>query len=206
MFGGGRQLARHQGVGVDNDDDLDKPVAKYLRTKLHEFMDTKEEGILDYYPYSYSYSSRQSGAESQLDDALSGWTGIMGFSCDGSPWVGAVPDSPGLWISAGFTGHGMPNAPLSAQYVARLILDALIFGSSSGHFDRSSSILSLHNNAVSRENIPSTYIISKERMDIGLSKIDDAAAGSSQIPRKKVGGETPKIQTLGKQDCESIIY
>lgn len=164
MFGGGRQLARHQGVGVDNDDDLDKPVAKYLRTKLHEFMDTKE-GILD-----YSYSSGESGADSQWD-AVSGWTGIMGHSCDGAPWVGAVPDSPGLWISAGFTGHGMPNAPLSAQYVARLILDALIF--SSGHFNRVS--ISLHD-AVSRGIIPPSYIISKERMDrtelLGLIKFE----------------------------------
>lgn len=151
MFGGGRQLARHQGVGVDNDDVLDKPVAKYLRTKLNEFMDTKE-GILD-------YSFGESGAESELV-ALGGWTGIMGQSCDGAPWVGAVPDAPGLWISAGFTGHGMPNAPLSAQYVARLIIDALIF--SSGHFDRIS--ISLHN-AVSRGTIPPSYIISKERMD-----------------------------------------
>lgn len=146
MFGGGRQLARHQGVGVDNDDDLDKVVAKYLRTKLHEFMDTKD------------------GVESQLD-ALGGWTGIMGYSCDGAPWVGAVPDlPPGLWISAGFTGHGMPNAPLSAQYVARLILDALLF-SSSGHFDFDRR-LSIAGIAGSRENnIPQSYIISKERMD-----------------------------------------
>ena len=163
MFGGGRQLAKHQGVGIDNDNVLDKPVANYLRTKLHEFMDTKE-GILD-------YSSGEPSTESKLD-AVSGWTGIMGHSCDGAPWVGAVPDSPGLWISAGFTGHGMPNAPLSAQYVARLILDALIF--SSGHFDR--SFLSLHD-AASRGNIPPTYIISKERMDrtmlLGPLKFED---------------------------------
>lgn len=69
------------------------------------------------------------------DAELGGWTGIMGYSSDGAPWVGAVPDlPPGLWIPAGFTGHGMPNAPLSAQYVARLILDELMF-SSSGQFD-----------------------------------------------------------------------
>lgn len=79
----------------------------------------------------------------------------MGYSCDGAPWVGAVPDSPGLWISAAFTGHGMPNAPLSAQYVARLILDAFIL--SSGHIDRISS-------AGTRENIPQSYIISKDRI------------------------------------------
>lgn len=46
MFGGGRQLARHQGVGFDNDDVLDEPVAKYLRTKLHEFMDTRGDSRL----------------------------------------------------------------------------------------------------------------------------------------------------------------
>lgn len=166
MFGGGRQLARHQGVGVDNDDVLDEPVTRYLRTKLHEFMDTKE-GILD-------YSSGESGAESQLD-VVSGWTGIMGHSCDGAPLVGGVPGSPGLWISAGFTGHGMPNAPLSAQYVARLILDALV--SSSAHFDVLS--ISLHD-AMSRGNIPLSYIISKERMDrikqmilLGPLKLED---------------------------------
>lgn len=131
-------------------------------------MDTKE-GILDYSSYS---SRRQSGAES---DALGGWTGIMGYSCDGAPWVGAVPNSSGLWIS------GMPNAPLSAQYIARLIiLDALTFGSA--HFDSASISLSLHN-AMSRENIPTTYIISKKRMDDRTEQIDDDAAGSSQIPR-----------------------
>lgn len=149
MFGGGRQLARHQGVGIDNDDMLEKQVAKYLRMKLHEFMDTKG-GTLEYSP-------GESGAELH---AISGWTGIMGHSRDGSPWVGAVPDSPGLWISAGFTGHGMPIAPLSAQYTARLILDVLI--SSSGHFNRAS--ISLHD--VSRSNnIPVSYSISKERME-----------------------------------------
>lgn len=40
MFGGGRQLARHQGVGVDNDHDLDKPVAKYPTnetTRIHGY-------------------------------------------------------------------------------------------------------------------------------------------------------------------------
>lgn len=36
------------------------------------------------------------------------WSGIMGASADGLPYVGAVPDQPqGLWISASFNGHGM---------------------------------------------------------------------------------------------------
>ncbi|DAA74648.1 TPA_exp: putative FAD dependent oxidoreductase [Trichophyton benhamiae CBS 112371] len=35
------------------------------------------------------------------------WAGIMGYSTDGFPWVGDIPDEPGLYISASFQGHGM---------------------------------------------------------------------------------------------------
>lgn len=35
------------------------------------------------------------------------WTGIMGYSPDGFPFVGEMPGSSGLWISASFQGHGM---------------------------------------------------------------------------------------------------
>lgn len=35
------------------------------------------------------------------------WTGIMGYSPDGYPFVGEMPGEPGLWISASFQGHGM---------------------------------------------------------------------------------------------------
>lgn len=35
------------------------------------------------------------------------WSGAMGFSPDGLPGVGAVPDVPGATWAAGFTGHGM---------------------------------------------------------------------------------------------------
>ncbi|KAI1821998.1 FAD dependent oxidoreductase [Xylaria intraflava] len=58
------------------------------------------------------------------------WTGIMGYSRDEQPWVGRVPaafvdgadGADGLWISAGFTGHGMPVAPRCGVAVAEMIL------------------------------------------------------------------------------------
>lgn len=55
------------------------------------------------------------------------WTGIMGYSRDNSPWVGSVPellaaDTEGLWISAGYTGHGMPVAAHCGVAVAQMIL------------------------------------------------------------------------------------
>ncbi|RYP90235.1 hypothetical protein DL770_003656 [Monosporascus sp. CRB-9-2] len=61
------------------------------------------------------------------------WTGIMGYSLDGGPWVGRVPealmhnldvegDVGGLWISAGYTGHGMPVAARCGVAVAEMML------------------------------------------------------------------------------------
>jgi glycine/D-amino acid oxidase-like deaminating enzyme len=34
------------------------------------------------------------------------WTGIMGYSADRHPYVGETPGQEGLWICAGFHGHG----------------------------------------------------------------------------------------------------
>ncbi|KAI1113694.1 FAD dependent oxidoreductase [Nemania sp. NC0429] len=65
------------------------------------------------------------------------WTGIMGYSRDGQPWVGRVPGSflstdsdsshdhdpvDGLWMCAAFTGHGMPVAPRCGIVVAQMML------------------------------------------------------------------------------------
>ena len=78
------------------------------------------------------------------------WSGIMGYSRDGRPWVGEVPGRKGVFLSGGYTGHGsflffhihkslliwlprnnllvtltgMPNAALCARYVAQLVLMA----------------------------------------------------------------------------------
>jgi hypothetical protein len=34
------------------------------------------------------------------------WTGIMGYTADKQPIVGEAPGQKGLWICAGFNGHG----------------------------------------------------------------------------------------------------
>ncbi|KAI0416790.1 FAD dependent oxidoreductase [Xylaria grammica] len=51
------------------------------------------------------------------------WTGIMGYTSDDLPHVGAVPGKKGLYVCAGFIGHGMPNVLLSAKAVAKLLQD-----------------------------------------------------------------------------------
>lgn len=106
MFGGGRQYADAFGIGVSDDSDIDQPVADYLRRELTKVLDlSKEEEEL--------YASYE-------------WSGIMGFSTDGRPWVGQLPESlgggEGLWICAGFTGHGMPNASLCAKAVTDMMM------------------------------------------------------------------------------------
>ncbi|MEO7001250.1 MAG: FAD-binding oxidoreductase [Ktedonobacterales bacterium] len=49
------------------------------------------------------------------------WAGIMAFSTDGLPLVGALPDAPNMYIAGGYTGHGNAYALASAQIVAALI-------------------------------------------------------------------------------------
>lgn len=45
----------------------------------------------------------------------------MGYSADGFPFVGEVPRKSNAYICAGFSGHGMPQAFLSARAVADMI-------------------------------------------------------------------------------------
>ncbi|KAH7395341.1 FAD dependent oxidoreductase [Phaeosphaeria sp. MPI-PUGE-AT-0046c] len=49
------------------------------------------------------------------------WTGIMGATADGRPFVGEVPGKKGMWISAGFNGHGMVLCLKSAQGLVEMM-------------------------------------------------------------------------------------
>jgi glycine/D-amino acid oxidase-like deaminating enzyme len=108
MFGGGRAYARKAGVGVSDDSSIDEPAAAYLRQELNEVLDLQHE-------------DRELKASYE-------WSGIMGWSRDGRPWVGEVSEElgvgggKGLWVCAGYTGHGMPNTHLSAKAVVGLMI------------------------------------------------------------------------------------
>jgi glycine/D-amino acid oxidase-like deaminating enzyme len=49
------------------------------------------------------------------------WTGVMGYSSDLLPWVGEIPGKPGIYVNAGFTGHGMPRILGCAEALAALV-------------------------------------------------------------------------------------
>jgi glycine/D-amino acid oxidase-like deaminating enzyme len=50
------------------------------------------------------------------------WTGIMAFTPDGLPLVGAAPGSDRLWVCAGWNGHGLALAPRSATLLSEVML------------------------------------------------------------------------------------
>jgi glycine/D-amino acid oxidase-like deaminating enzyme len=103
MFGGGRSYG--PSLGISSDEEVDDKVARYLRTAL---------------PLLLQSEQKEKG-ETELT-ATHQWTGIMGFSRDDLPWVGQVPNSAGLFVVAGYTGHGMPNAWLCGKGVATMVL------------------------------------------------------------------------------------
>jgi glycine/D-amino acid oxidase-like deaminating enzyme len=49
------------------------------------------------------------------------WTGIMGFSPDGFPFVGEVPGEKGLWASCSFQGHGMVLCWMCARALVEMM-------------------------------------------------------------------------------------
>lgn len=49
------------------------------------------------------------------------WAGWMDHSADGVPVLGAVEEVPGLFLAAGFTGHGFGIAPAVGDQIAELI-------------------------------------------------------------------------------------
>lgn len=50
------------------------------------------------------------------------WTGIMGYTADRQPIVGEAPGQGGLWICAGFNGHGMALTFQSAEALVQLMM------------------------------------------------------------------------------------
>ncbi|KXJ87663.1 FAD dependent oxidoreductase [Microdochium bolleyi] len=142
IFGGGRPHAKHEGVGVSDDSAVDEPVSWYLRGELSGLVDLsiREPGAET--AERSERTSRADEADLQSKQQQKGrvakhdltpthdWSGIMGYSRDEHPWVGPVPESlgggKGLYLCGGYTGHGMPNAPLSAKAVVELMLSVMV--------------------------------------------------------------------------------
>ncbi|KFX96098.1 hypothetical protein O988_05482 [Pseudogymnoascus sp. VKM F-3808] len=138
MYGGGRKLAPQSGIGFSDDSQIDEPAANYLRSELPHIMSLGEE----------------EDCKLQITHQ---WTGILGFSRDGAPWVGEVPgkENANLWICAGYTGHGMPQAALSAYAVTKMLLQTVFDGK---------PLAEVHSSLIEAGDLPESFIISAERI------------------------------------------
>ena len=155
MFGGGRVVAKNAAVGVSDDSYVDERTRRYLRRMLPRLMDVygkHETERIKRLPEKYK-TVEQEGEEKEMTP-LAEWTGIMGYSRDGHPWVGGVPGSEGLWVCAGYTGHGMPNASLSSRHAASLVAAAI----------KGEDWQAAEAEAVKAKDIPECYVLSDERM------------------------------------------
>ncbi|KKA28603.1 hypothetical protein TD95_003944 [Thielaviopsis punctulata] len=115
ILGGARVLGAGKGLGQSADDTVDAAISKHL------------VGIL---PQLLALQGAPGTAAETRETALVAtheWSGIMGFSADGLPWVGCVPacagggSGTGLWMCAGYTGHGMAAAALAAKAVVEMM-------------------------------------------------------------------------------------
>ncbi|KAM3505027.1 hypothetical protein MY11210_008127 [Beauveria gryllotalpidicola] len=110
IFGGERAGDAELRSHTSRDDVLDDEISARLRRGLHE--------VIELRPGKEEADELRTTYE---------WTGIMGYSRDGHPWVGQVPEvlggeEGGLYVSAGYTGHGMPAAARSGAAAARMML------------------------------------------------------------------------------------
>jgi glycine/D-amino acid oxidase-like deaminating enzyme len=137
MFGGGRSSGVYESIGESDDSVVDKGSVKYLRRILLDALDLggDADGL------------------KQLE-AEYAWSGIMCYSRDNAPWVGRVPDTEGLWLCAGYTGHGMPNATLCAKAVVGMM----------GAEERW-ELFEFQKSLVEKGDLPNAYIISKARIE-----------------------------------------
>ena len=119
MFGGGFARGEGDGIaelGVSTDSELSLYIDIHLNGALSVIFD------------------RQSWGHVQGDQVKAMWTGNMGFSTDGFPWVGRLPESvtrrtladstnaSAEWVCAAFGGEGMVHAWLCGKALAIMLL------------------------------------------------------------------------------------
>ncbi|KAH9882218.1 hypothetical protein J1614_001390 [Plenodomus biglobosus] len=110
IIGGGLGRLPHVGTseyGTVDDTALNPRLSSYLRASLPGF-----------------FGAHNWGEKSEAEEnarVVHEWTGIMGATLDGRPFVGEVPGKKGMWVSAGFNGHGMVLCLKVAEALVRML-------------------------------------------------------------------------------------
>jgi glycine/D-amino acid oxidase-like deaminating enzyme len=166
MMGGGRHLCVNHGENNCDDSYVDERVEHYLRS-LPERLDIQSITI-DPNHNQILQDDRKVDRGPELLDIAASWTGVIGHSIDHHPWVGTIPTTPGLYICAGYTGHGMTNAPLCGRYIAGRVVEDL---RDSTPERRSEGVKSGRGEFVESV-MPREYLITKERISRLLGEMN----------------------------------
>jgi glycine/D-amino acid oxidase-like deaminating enzyme len=101
IVGGFRDIEKQwKGVGISDDGTVDTDVHTTAAAFIPTHFDLK-------------------GAKLSVEHS---WTGIIGWSCDNMPWVGQMPGREGVFVCAGFSGHGMTQALSCGEAVAAMAM------------------------------------------------------------------------------------
>ena len=99
------QMTELSRYGETDDSDLEPSIQKYLRECTPRFF------------------GENWGRDHDAGRIKKEWSGIMGASVDGLPYVGAVPDvAPGLWMSCSFNGQCMVWCLKSAEALVGMVV------------------------------------------------------------------------------------
>ena len=110
---------------------------------------------------------------------------MMGYSRDEHPWVGPLPNKPGLYVSAGYTGHGMPNTWLCGKAVAKMVEQDLLFGRAKEPVAHSGLISELALNVARVVRVPECYFVSEARIERAMELQDVAAVDWAEMERAR---------------------
>lgn len=114
LIGGGlgRLPTAAKEFGTVDDTRLNPELSTYLRASLPGYFGAANWGE----------QSEHNASERIVQE----WTGIMGATADGRPLVGELPETKGLWIAAGFNGHGMVQCLKSAEALVHMMLTGVV--------------------------------------------------------------------------------
>jgi glycine/D-amino acid oxidase-like deaminating enzyme len=106
VIGGGLVMAKDEGVeefGETDDTTINQDISKYLTETT---------------PRYFGSDWGDDHADGRIRQQ---WTGIMGYSPDGFPFIGEVPGEKNLWMAASFQGHGMVLCFLCARALVAIM-------------------------------------------------------------------------------------
>ncbi|KAJ7062699.1 FAD dependent oxidoreductase [Mycena amicta] len=107
IIGGGRRLVDEKLLRTTDDSTVLEDITKSQKAVVRTL-----------------FGEEKWGKEAVGEGWLTSWTGIMGYSRDALPYVGALPDKPGAFICAGHHGHGMSRIMTCAKGLAAVVQGA----------------------------------------------------------------------------------